>query len=401
MVKIFQSGIISKPTSNSQAQDKENGFAVDEIQGERLEQEDTSISEVYDPLGVQNLNPLQIAQRLWTSYRLINQEVHNEMDYSGTTAVTTIFKQDFLISALTGDAAVFAAVLNERGILVSLCRLNERTHKPDEENEYNRIIEAGSSVVNNRVQERLAISRAIGDKDVKGVIADPDVMITYLGDIPMEYTVLVISSCDGFTDAAETTNQKIFKEVTDDDFEFGSKRHHELWLFICLYYFMDDRPGALTPLEIASKLTRLAIQHGSMDNVSVSVQIAKRAVEPASFCGMNGIYDGHGGSGASHYTADNMGDMLRWQLEMSEMEYTAQLHSVHTQKQAFLRDNEEISKGQIFNLCTGEYEYIKYLYKAESLVNISSLREALFWHTEEDNASHIPATDINKEQPPF
>ncbi|MCW8451913.1 PP2C family serine/threonine-protein phosphatase [Legionella quinlivanii] len=382
--------IVSRPVTNSQGESILYGFGFDEIKGRRKEQEDALAWEVYEPSIFEDLTPLQIAQRLWTSYRLINSEILNVIDQSGTTAVTTIFNQEYLISALVADAAVFVAIYDEHGELVGVSRLNQRVHKPELQSERDRIYAAGSSIEGDegRVQGRLAISRAFGDKDVKGIIPDPDLMITYMGDIPKEYSVHLISSCDGFTDAAKKDTQ----------------RSHEKLLHSCLTALNKGKPGRCHPIEIASYLTRQALARGSRDNISVSVQIVKHSGKYASFCGMSGIYDGHGGYQASHYTADHIGDIIKKQLLLSEAEYAAQEQSAIQQEADFLRDNQDVNDGFILSffspsdddtLTDDSKEAAEpVMEESEEVVNakaseISSVINVTFWSSEEKNITRI------------
>ncbi|RAP35034.1 hypothetical protein B1207_14135 [Legionella quinlivanii] len=389
MHDLSKKRIVSKPVINSQGESLLYGFGYHEIKGHREEQEDALAWEVFEPAIFQDLTPLQIAQRLWTSYRLINREILNTINQSGTTAVTTIFKRDYLISALVADAAVFVAIYDENGELVGVRRLNQRVHKPEVQSERDRIYAAGSciDVEEGRVQGRLAISRAFGDKDIKGIIPDPDLMITYVGDIPDEYSVHLISSCDGFTDAAEDDTQESHEELLDS----------------CLRALNKGKPGRCDPIEIASYLTREALERGSQDNISVSVQIVKRSGKYASFCGMSGIYDGHGGYQASHYTADHIGDIVRKQLLLSEEEYAAQEQSSIQQEADFLRDNQDVNDGFILNFCSSSDEALTddseevaepVSQEPEETVavktnEISSVINVTFWSSEEKNVTRV------------
>ena len=98
----------------------------------------------------------------------------------------------------------------------------------------------------------------------------------------------------------------------------------------------------MTENEIAKALTLKAYQDGSTDNISVSVQTIKPHGQPASFMGMTGVYDGHGGSCASQYTAEHIGMELLTQLALSEEDYCKQPFSVQNNKAIFARDNAQI-----------------------------------------------------------
>ena len=133
-------------------------------------------------------------------------------DNSGSCALVVMIIGDKCYTANTGDSRAILAV-NKCEKVVPLTV----DHKPHEPNEYNRIIQAGGSIVTHsypiinkqgvkigencsRVQPgNLAVSRTIGDLDIKDskiVIPDPDVRSFR---IKQEYDFIVMAS-DGIYD---------------------------------------------------------------------------------------------------------------------------------------------------------------------------------------------------------
>lgn len=100
--------------------------------------------------------------------------------------------------------------MSRKGVAVPLSS-DQKAERPDE---LERVRKAGSFVIHKRVMGELAISRAIGDKnlkseDVKAIIADPEIETGVLGKDD-EFVVL---ACDGLYDVM--SNQDIVKQVKD------------------------------------------------------------------------------------------------------------------------------------------------------------------------------------------
>lgn len=285
-----------------------------------------------------DLTPLQIGQRLWTAYRQIDAEILRDktLEKVGSTAVTTVIKNNFLITALLADAAAFAAVYNESGEVIDVYRLNSREHKPELERA--RIMEYEDYyVLNGRVWGRLAVSRAIGDAFFLPVIADSDISIVDLSNIPIGYSVKLISSSDGFTDGA----RKQIKLLND------VKKGQENYLKEAIA--AAGNAETISEDQLSEHLVYWAITNGSSDNVTVAVQTVKRPNKVPGFIGMSGIYDGHGGQQVSAYIATHIKDKLKTLFTMSEEDYQKLEDSAFSQEKAFLRDNADL---KVFDLNT-------------------------------------------------
>jgi len=127
-------------------------------------------------------------------------EVASGEDKSGTTAVCALITEKYLIIANCGDSRGVCCV-NGKPALVTL------DHKPSNDPERERIQNAGGSVVIQRVNGSLAVSRALGDfeyKNVEGkgpteqlVSPEPEFFIKPILPDQDEFLVL---ACDGVWD---------------------------------------------------------------------------------------------------------------------------------------------------------------------------------------------------------
>ena len=133
----------------------------------------------------------------------------NGEDHSGTTAVVAMVSPTHIIWANCGDS---------RGIL---CRNGElafatEDHKPFNQGERLRIEKAGGTVMMQRVNGSLAVSRALGDFDYKRAISlppveqlvspEPDVTVMERNNKQDEFLLL---ACDGIYDVMQ--NEDIVK----------------------------------------------------------------------------------------------------------------------------------------------------------------------------------------------
>ncbi|WP_240920614.1 hypothetical protein [Legionella longbeachae] len=109
----------------------------------RSAQEDALIWETLEQSLV-SLNPEEIGKRLWTTYRILDEQIL-KMEYTdGTTASTTVFDgRSHFITATLADAASFAAIYDNEECLLGAIRLNSVTHKPTDPEEALRIEQAG------------------------------------------------------------------------------------------------------------------------------------------------------------------------------------------------------------------------------------------------------------------
>jgi serine/threonine protein phosphatase PrpC len=81
-------------------------------------------------------------------------------DMKGCTANVILIKENKIYCSNAGDSR---SVLAKQGVAVEL----SKDHKPDDETEKNRIVKAGSTVTDGRVDGNLNLSRALGDLKYK------------------------------------------------------------------------------------------------------------------------------------------------------------------------------------------------------------------------------------------
>lgn len=308
----------------------EEGFALSQVMNGRQTQEDTLVIGKLDSNTLDSLTPEKIGERLWTTYHNLNDRFLTEYlrNESGTTAATTVIKNDMLITALVADAASFVVVYDEEGKVNSVTRLNSRTHKPTDADEKIRIESAGGAVIWGRVNGGLAVSRALGDSAYGSLIcADANIDITSLAEIPLGCKVQVITTSDGFTDGAG---------------QIATKLQQENFLKKCLSELNEGKPGNVSEEMIAKKLVDKASNYGP-DNISVVVQTVKEFNCKPMFVEFNAAYDGHGGKDASHFVADNIANELRQQLSLTDEAYYAQKNSIKNKEAEWLRDNKDLT----------------------------------------------------------
>lgn len=90
--------------------------------------------------------------------RLRHQQMNSNQasDTGGCTAVIALITPHFIVCANAGDSR---CILGCGGTMIPL----SNDHKPNDPEERARVIRAGGIVINNRVQNTLAVSRALGD----------------------------------------------------------------------------------------------------------------------------------------------------------------------------------------------------------------------------------------------
>lgn len=329
--------IVSTPglqDEEKEGSNPEHKFGYFEAKHSRNAQEDALAWIYFNDNEIANLSPEELGQRLWTSYKIIDA---NGKDLGGgSTASSTIFDgKGNLITATLADAVSFAAIYGKDDKVMGVVRLNSIIHKPTSPTEEARIKAGGGHVWEGRVLGILAVSRAFGDyfpiknSDVKLVSSDASIEITNIDSIADHLKInkndigriQVISTCDGFTDAADVI--EYFDESTDDAKEI--KTNHEKFLKDCL----EKLDGQVKPeQEIAKYLVECAKEGGSRDNISVAVQtlIANEAV-------LVGVYDGHNGQIMSHFAANSIGSIFIDQCKLSNKDYLKQEYSFQKKAQ--------------------------------------------------------------------
>ncbi|CAH1637542.1 unnamed protein product [Spodoptera littoralis] len=127
-------------------------------------------------------------------------ELSNGEEKSGSTAVCAFVSPKQIYIANCGDSR---AVLARNGVPI----FATRDHKPELPSEKSRIVQAGGSVMIQRVNGSLAVSRALGDYEYKKVVnrgpceqlvsPEPEVSVHERNEVEDEFLVL---ACDGVWD---------------------------------------------------------------------------------------------------------------------------------------------------------------------------------------------------------
>jgi len=167
----------------------------------------------------------------------------NGEDQSGTTAVCAFITKTDIICANCGDSR---AIFSRSGDL----KLVTRDHKPYNDDERRRIEKAGGSVMMQRVNGSLAVSRALGDYEYKSTQNMPSIeqQVSPQPEIfncerDYDNDEFLVIACDGIWDVM--SNQQVLEFV-----------HKELTI-------REDRG------QICDNLIEECFQRGSRDNMSV------------------------------------------------------------------------------------------------------------------------------------
>lgn len=182
---------------------------------------------------------------------------------SGCTACCCLLQEDvaghgnrLIYTAHLGDAR---AVICRSGLAVRLT--SQSDHKATDPEETKRVIEAGGTIFNERVNGMLAISRAFGDHQLKAPALPRDVVSNVPDITSTELTVedtFVILACDGLWDVME--DQESVNIVLEG-----------LRELITLTPDVDLRGAYFKSQILARMLVEEALARGTSDNVTVLV----------------------------------------------------------------------------------------------------------------------------------
>lgn len=119
------------------------------------------------------------------AFERTNDEFRAKRGGSGSTCCLAIIENSILKVCNVGDSRLMV-IRNGRIILSTI------DQTPENPGEYDRLLKAGCFVTNNRLNGFLAVSRAFGDFDVKGISCTPDFY-----EIKLETGDLIFMSSDG------------------------------------------------------------------------------------------------------------------------------------------------------------------------------------------------------------
>ncbi len=252
-------------------------------QGIRFTQEDTADIAIYESSKFHDINHL--TEMFFESIIDLQTEINNAVvtrmyQSSGATFNASLQVSGNVITANVGDSR---AILIERNnpTLPFAARALSWDHKPNDTLEKSRIEKMGGFVSSdNRLQGRLALSRALGDVvfDAYGISHEPDLTTIKINNTQEAY---IINCCDGVTDVMRETEIIGFFNNID----------------------IKDNPANL--------LRREAYMRGSSDNITV-------CFTPVIFNTNNAILsyvaDGHGGDQVSHFIYEQYKNILKHKI---------------------------------------------------------------------------------------
>ena len=343
-------------------------FAVHSVTGERDHpNEDVAMRQVYPDAAFQHLSPQALGARLWSTYRILAKRFHQDpLPKDGTTASTTLVHGNTMITATLSDTVAFAAAWDSQDHFIGVKQLS-RLHDLSSTAEARRIHAAGvkhslshaelmiefqdkykaqleyGPVVYHRnkygIKRLLSLSsqnfttlnlpRSIGDYDFKPVVvADANIDITTIPSLLKHFnvkafgTLLLITTSDGFTDAA------LYNDQSYETF---------------LSRFLQSPFNKTNEKKLASHLVTCAAT-SSEDDITVSIQAIIKQNKRTDFNGLSGVYDGHGGSAAATFVAENVPLVLNELLALSNEDYAAHPDSIDQHQQDYDRDNPDSYK---------------------------------------------------------
>ncbi|KAF5727325.1 phosphatase 2C family protein [Tripterygium wilfordii] len=195
---------------------------------------DKNILKEVSKMGERGIEDAVKCGYLKTDSEFLKEDIHG-----GSCCVTALIREGNLVVSNAGDCC---AVISNQGIAEALTS----DHRPSREDEKDRVLSKGAYVDKIhgvwRIQGSLAVSRGIGDRQLKQwVIAEPE---TKICRIKPEHELLILAS-DGLWD--KVSNQ----EAVDVARPF------------CLGI---DNPE---PLSACKRLADLAVSRGSCDDISI------------------------------------------------------------------------------------------------------------------------------------
>jgi len=284
------------------ADTKQGLFAV--LDGHGGETSSQRASELIPRLATQyaSSSPAQAWQQIIDG---IEAQLRQENATDGSTLIGAIIKDGIATIANLGDAR--AIHIRGRNIVRDANQLHATTDfKPTDKLEIDRILLAGGLVFNKRVNGTLAVSRALGDfdlklpaikemylKDVDGNITTDESMLQMADGITADWVSsqaaiynwqllpgdILILACDGLWDTVKNTEipdligDKLTELTQDEGFNsnFDPIIDFENVEFVQGQYVQRKEDGNPTLAMIARHLRDLTIQRGSTDNVTVLV----------------------------------------------------------------------------------------------------------------------------------
>ncbi|KAL0484557.1 protein phosphatase 2C [Acrasis kona] len=226
----------SSSSDEDQVQARQRLERIKKLKKKRAISKERSIQ----PIELYNMNDTQaIPLIMRNTFLQINESLCEERIKNGTTASIAYIRQQ---THLSSSRQLYVANVGDSRVV--LCRDGKAhrltyDHRPNDIDEMRRVKDAGGTIVNNRVNAILAITRAIGDVYLHPMVtSDP---YTSVVDLMHKRDAFVIVACDGLWDMVD--DQEAVDYVKNE---------------------MDPRVASM-------RLRDLAYQKNSTDNISVVV----------------------------------------------------------------------------------------------------------------------------------
>jgi len=273
--------------------DTNNNIGVTELWGYRNTQEDRVIADGLNK-ETSRLSDAEWRTALKGTIAAMESEVESKKLSDGSCLCANVVVGNTVHTANVGDSTAYVVLIDKDG-KATVKRLNE-LHSPDSESELEKIKARGGKVVEDRLDGRLAVSRAIGDNDISGISHEPDVMSRRI-PIPEGGHAFLITACDGMTERMAPAGLK--------------PKAKEIAIEEAIAKIVVENKNK-NPAEISSALAMGALRSGSGDNISVIVTPITGNPEPR----LSAVFDGHGSDQVSEYLCNNFKPRLENQLAL-------------------------------------------------------------------------------------
>jgi serine/threonine protein phosphatase PrpC len=206
--------------------------------------------------------------------------LYKEDDSSGSTAVVAVYdgRRHILTVASTGDSM---CVLSRGGRAVK----HNRMHRFNEEDECKRVKASGGSIVNNRLNGLLAVSRSFGDIPFKekgisrskmALIATPEV----ISEVITPMTEFAIIATDGLWDVFTSQEavdyvQNILINISENNNDIEDDEDDEKRIIIGNNNnnkMSIDAQIAAIKRNMAKMLANEALKRDASDNITIIIQ---------------------------------------------------------------------------------------------------------------------------------
>lgn len=345
---IITSNRYTSPDYRQKFSESHVDVGLTELLGRRSNQEDN-----VSVTPLQNFPKLSNDERkkFWhdSFTEMANQvSTHNHAKDQGSCAIACVsyVKQEknknyaCVSTANLGDSSVFIAVRNKTTGKITVERITQELHHPDDKDEISRVNKitdkykktfpsmndideykkkggvmtyiSGGSVMDIRNQA-LAVTRAFGDlsynyKDDAVISTNPatlkDEKKVELSD---KEEVFIITACDGFTErSTQNADKSTYKVKSGESKGADAKLVESL-----LTDILKENPGCSTDV-LSQKLAEAARDRcKSGDNISVIVRHMTKDSTPV----MTAVFDGHGGSEISKFVSEKFPSIAQKKLE--------------------------------------------------------------------------------------